>query len=98
MTQRTVAGCEAFAGNNSNLNACSLNTTPPLLLSKDIGRGRHCVFALHVHLVFVTKHRGKVFDGDAIQRLKVIFDKVCTDFEAQLVDIKQYVEQQNTPL
>lgn len=63
-----------------------------MLLSNDIRRGRHCVFALHVHLVFVTKHRGKVFDGDAIQRLKVIFDKVCTDFEAQLVDMNGEAE------
>jgi len=38
-------------------------------------------------LVFVTKYRRKVFDGDAAQRLKVIFDKVCTDFGAQLVEM-----------
>ena len=42
----------------------------------------HCM----VHLVFVAKYRRKVFDGDAIQRLKVMFEKVCTDFEAQLVE------------
>jgi len=42
---------------------------------------------LHVHLVFVTKYRRKVFDGDAIQRLKVMFEKVCTDFKPQLVEI-----------
>jgi hypothetical protein len=57
-----------------------------MLLSSDIRHGRHCVFALHVHLLFVTKYRRKVFDGDAIQRLKVMFEKVCTDFEAQLVE------------
>jgi putative transposase len=28
-----------------------------------------------------------VFDGDAIQRLKVMFEKVCLDFEAQLVEM-----------
>jgi putative transposase len=28
-----------------------------------------------------------VFDRDAIQRLKVIFDKVCTDFDPQLVEM-----------
>ena len=55
-------------------------------MSSDIRHGRHCVFALHVHLVFVTKYRRKVFDGDALQRLKVMFEKVCTDFEAQLVE------------
>ncbi len=50
------------------------------------------VSALHVHLVFVTKYRRNVFDGDAIQRLKVIFDKVCTDFEARLVDMNGEAE------
>ena len=54
-------------------------------MSSDIRHGRHCVFALHVHLVFVTKYRRKVFDG-ALQRLKVMFEKVCADFEAQLVE------------
>ena len=50
--------------------------------------GRHCAFALHVHLVFVAKYnrKEKVFDGGAIQRLKVMFEKVCSDFEAQLVE------------
>jgi putative transposase len=56
-------------------------------LSNVIRHGRHCVFALHVHLVFVTKYRRRVFDRDALQRLQAIFEKVCRDFEAQLVEI-----------
>ena len=63
-----------------------------MLLSNDIRHGRHCVFALHVHLVFVTKYRKKVFDGDAIQRLKVMFEKVCADFEAQLLEMNGAAE------
>lgn len=53
--------------------------------SKNISRGRHCVFALHVHLVFVTKYRSKVFDGDAINRLRALFTKTCADFESALI-------------
>ena len=53
--------------------------------SQALSHGRHCVFSLHVHLVFVTKYRYRVFDGDAIQRLRVLFEKVCTDFESILV-------------
>jgi len=49
--------------------------------------GRHCVFALHVHLIFVTKYRRKVFDGDAIDRLKAHFLRVCGDFESRLVEM-----------
>ena len=53
----------------------------------DIRRGRHCVFKMHVHLVFVAKYRRKVFDGDAVQRLRSIFGNVCTDFDAQLIEM-----------
>jgi putative transposase len=58
----------------------------------DIRHGRHCVFALHVNLVFVTKYRTRVFDRDAIERLKVIFENVCADFEAQLVEMNGEAE------
>jgi len=56
-------------------------------VNNDIRRGRHCVFKMHVHLVFVAKYRRKVFDGDAINRLRTIFANVCTDFEAQLIEM-----------
>jgi len=56
-------------------------------LSNDIRHGRHCVSALHVHLVFVTKYRRKVFDGDALERLQAVFEKVSGDFQAQLVEM-----------
>jgi putative transposase len=58
-----------------------------MTFASDIRRGRHCVVQLHVHLVFVTKYRKKIFNQDAINRLKVIFTKVCTDFESQLVEV-----------
>jgi putative transposase len=61
-------------------------------LSNDIRHGRHCVSALHVHLAFATKYRRKVFDGDALQRLKAIFEKVCRDFQAQLVEMNGAAE------
>lgn len=53
----------------------------------DIRRGRHCVFTLHIHLVFVTKYRGQVFDGAAIASLRAIFAKVCADFAAHLIEM-----------
>ena len=55
--------------------------------SKDLRKGRHCVFAMYVHLVFVTKYRRCVLDGEAIEKLRQIFSKVCTDFEALLAQI-----------
>jgi putative transposase len=43
-------------------------------------------------LVFVTKYRRKVFDGDALQRLQAIFENVCRDFQAQLVEMNGEAE------
>lgn len=52
----------------------------------EIRTGRHCVFNLHVHLVFVTKYRRGVFDKTILDHLQGIFSAVCTDFEATLVE------------
>lgn len=50
----------------------------------DIRHGRHCVFLMHVHLVFVTKYRWRVFSDDHLRHLEETFRSVCTDFEAEL--------------
>ena len=55
-------------------------------MSNDLRRGRHVVFNLHVHLVFVAKYRRKVFTKEVLDDMRGIFESVCTDFEAQLVD------------
>ncbi len=52
----------------------------------DIRRGRHCVFNLHVHLVFVTKYRRFVFTKSLLSDLQEIFSDVCEDFEAELLE------------
>jgi putative transposase len=54
--------------------------------SSEIRRGRHCVFVVHAHLVFVTKYRRKVFTAVALEDLRAIFTKVCQDFDAELVE------------
>jgi putative transposase len=51
-----------------------------------IRAGRHCVSNLHVHLVFVTKYRRRVFNKAVLTRLQEIAVAVCGDFEAQLVE------------
>jgi len=52
-----------------------------------IRHGRHCVFKLHVHLVFVAKYRRRVFDARAIDVLRGIFAEVCSDARATLVEM-----------
>jgi putative transposase len=49
-------------------------------------RGSHCVFLMHVHLVFVTKHLRGVFTAQVLHDLRNIFTSVCSDFESQLME------------
>ncbi|HEK1023446.1 TPA: IS200/IS605 family transposase [Proteus mirabilis] len=53
----------------------------------NICRDRHCVLLMHVHLVFVTKYRRKIFDQDAIEKLRGYFASVCADFDVELVEM-----------
>jgi len=52
----------------------------------DIRRGRHCVFKMHVHLVFITKYRRNVFTKAIVEDMRLIFSSVCNDFEAELLE------------
>lgn len=62
--------------------AWSMNT------SMDLRRGRTCVFLMHVHLVFITKYRRRVFTKQILGELKIIFSSVCSDFESHLVEFE----------
>jgi putative transposase len=52
----------------------------------DIRTGRHCVFILHVHLVFVTKYRHQVFAARHLERMEQVMRNVCADFSAELAE------------
>ena len=52
----------------------------------DYRRGRHCVFAIHAHLVFVTKYRRGVFRQEHLDSLRRILADVCKDFDAELIE------------
>ena len=51
-----------------------------------VRKGRHCVSALHAHLVFVTKYKAKVFSDDMLVRLEQVLKAVCADFEVELME------------
>ena len=53
----------------------------------DLRRGRTCVSALHVHLVFVTKYRRGVLTAPMIDHMRDTMGKVCADFGARLVEM-----------
>ncbi|RQW96413.1 IS200/IS605 family transposase [Micromonospora inaquosa] len=52
----------------------------------DVRTGRHCAFALHAHLVFVTKYRRRVFSDQHLKRMEDIMRTVCADFDTELVE------------
>lgn len=49
-------------------------------------RGRHCVSDLKAHLVFVTKYRRDVLTGIHLERMRHIFNEVCYNLEARLIE------------
>ena len=52
-------------------------------MKQELRRGRHCVFELNVHLVFVTKYRHSIFTEEHLDAIQAAA-KVCTDFGAHL--------------
>jgi putative transposase len=55
--------------------------------SNEMRHGRHCVFNLHVHLVFVAKYRRRLFRKEHYETMKGIFSSVCDDFGASLIEV-----------
>lgn len=60
--------------------------------NKPYRTGRHCVFMLHAHLVFITKYRHVVFNDDHLVTLKRLLEVVCTEFEVELVEFNGGVD------
>jgi putative transposase len=54
--------------------------------SSEINTGRHCVFDIKAHLVFIPKYRKKIFSARVLEDLKVIFEDICLQFESKLVE------------
>ena len=54
--------------------------------SQEIRTGRHCVFNMHVHLVFVAKYRRDVFTKAMLETMREVFERICLDLEAELVE------------
>ena len=49
----------------------------------ELKRGRHSVYLLTAHLVFVTKRRGNVFEGQHLEFLKPVFESVLIEFNGE---------------
>ncbi|MEU6254590.1 IS200/IS605 family transposase [Streptomyces sp. NPDC047043] len=58
----------------------------------DVRTGRHAVYHLHIHSVFITKTRRAAFTGEMPTRCEEITRVVYADFEA---DLKQFNGEQD---
>jgi putative transposase len=54
--------------------------------NQELRTGRHVVYQLHAHIVFVPRYRKRIFDADALERLRNYFRVVCADFESDMVE------------
>ncbi len=48
--------------------------------------GSHVVFSIHLHVVFVTKYRRKVFTNQMIEDMKEVFEPVLVANKSNLED------------
>ena len=58
----------------------------PRKTDTELRHGRHCIFVLHVHLVFVTKYRRDVLKQEHLDAMRLIMANVCRDFDAKLAE------------
>ena len=54
---------------------------------ESIRTGRHCVYELNAHLVFVTKYPKAVFTARHLDAMREVAGKVCRDFGAELREL-----------
>ena len=50
----------------------------------ELRKGRHVVYRLHAHLIFLTKYRGKVFTVEHLVKLKEMFEGICNNHKAEI--------------
>ena len=56
------------------------------MFKSDIFHLHHSTYNLHVHLVFVTKYRRKVFTAQILKELNSIFTNVCNNLDCKLIE------------
>ena len=49
--------------------------------TQEIFKVRHCVFAIHMHLIFAIKYRRGIFRQEHMAALERLLRSVCEDFE-----------------
>ena len=55
-------------------------------MSSELRKGRHVVYQMHCHLVFLPKYRKNVFTDAILTDMHNMFRVVCADFETDLLE------------
>lgn len=55
-------------------------------MSRPLNTGKHCIYELKAHLVFVTKYRRKALSARVQNDLVKIFTSICNNFECKLIE------------
>lgn len=55
-------------------------------MTANLNKGRHSVTALNVHLVFITKYRRKIFNGESLKYLEVSMKDVALKMDFQIIE------------
>jgi len=55
-------------------------------LELDVRKGRHCVFMLHCHLIFITKYRGKILSNEVLIFMEKTMMDICTSYEVKITE------------
>lgn len=53
-------------------------------MTTEFRKGRHVVYLLHAHVIFVTKYRGNVFDSEILDKMQELMKRICDDHEVVL--------------
>jgi len=57
-------------------------------MEKELNRGSHVVYDIHLHICFVTKYRKKVLTTNMIKDMREIIEKVLTARRCQLEEFE----------
>lgn len=52
----------------------------------DLHRASHIVYAIHLHIYFVTKYRRKVFTSKMIARIKEVMGGICQKHKSSILE------------
>jgi hypothetical protein len=52
----------------------------------ELDTNAHSVFSLYYHLILVTKYRRKVFDDDASNRARELFEAIAPNYKIEVLE------------